>query len=154
MGGVFNFDTYENPCELPWVLTMRWILGALQVVVNMFVTIIFANERDMQCLEGLIVQPVFQAFLGFLVMATAVVGSPVYFVVISCVLNIIMCFVNWFFYYLYKRSATVWKEKLQNRFYYGTIVMSIISGLSAFLGLALQTYGHSDNCGIDSVNHS
>ena len=36
-------------------------------------------------------QPVFQAFLGFLVMATAIVETPVYFVVISCLLNITMC---------------------------------------------------------------
>ena len=42
----------------------------------MIITILFANEENLSCLEGLIVQPVFQAFLGFLVMATAVVGTP------------------------------------------------------------------------------
>ena len=36
--------------------------------------------------------------------------------------------VNWFFYYLYNRSAKQWKEKLHKRFFYGTIVMSVISG--------------------------
>ena len=39
-------------------------------------------------------KPVFQAFLGFLVMATAIVETPVYFVVISCLLNIVMCGVS------------------------------------------------------------
>ena len=39
-------------------------------------------------------QPVFQAFLGFLVMATAIVETPIYFVVISCLLNITMCGVS------------------------------------------------------------
>ena len=48
----------------------------MQVLVNMIITILFANEENLSCLEGLIVQPVFQAFLGFLVMATAVVDTP------------------------------------------------------------------------------
>jgi len=87
-------------------------------------------------------------------MATAIVETPVYFVVISCLLNIIMCGVNWFFYYLYNRSAKRWKEKLHKRFFYGTIVMSVISGSSAVLGLTLQTYGHSENCGIGKTDHS
>jgi len=110
--------------------------------------VLFANERNLSCLEGLIVQPVFQAMLGFLVMATAVVGSPVYFVVISALLNILMCIVNWFFFYLYRRSAKTWNEKLQKRFFYGTIVMSIIALSSSLLGLLGQTYKHSENCGV------
>ena len=94
----------------------------------MIISIMFANEKNLSCLEGLIVQekrltssvryskyfvrgffrgtfylvlfsvnlyqPVFQAFLGFLVMATAIVETPIYFVVISCLLNIIMCGVS------------------------------------------------------------
>ena len=103
-------------------------------MANMIISIMFANEKNLSCLEGLIVQekikihcmvriyfvrlyapygtvpfswyisltnsisifpkPVFQAFLGFLVMATAIVETPVYFVVISCLLNIIMCGVS------------------------------------------------------------
>ena len=62
----------SDKCQKPKIK----ILGALQVVVNMIITILFANEENLSCLEGLIVQPVFQAFLGFLVMATAVVGTP------------------------------------------------------------------------------
>ena len=104
--GFFNFDLYDNPCELPWVLTARWvsfffnldifekqfflkILGAMQVLVNMIITILFANEENLSCFEGLIVQPVFQAFLGFLVMATAVVDTPSKFTCVfySCLLS-------------------------------------------------------------------
>ena len=56
--------------------SVKKILGAVQVIVNMIITILFANEESLSCFEGLIVQPVFQAFLGFLVMATAVVDTP------------------------------------------------------------------------------
>ena len=39
MGGLFNYDLYVNPCELVWILQTRWILGALQVLVNMVITV-------------------------------------------------------------------------------------------------------------------
>ena len=76
----------------------------------------------------------------------------VYFVVISCLLNIAMCACNWLFYYLYDRSAKQWKEEFLSRFKYGTIVMSIISLASALIGLTMQTYPHSDNCGVGMPN--
>ena len=59
-----------------------------------------------------------------------------------------MTAVNWLFYYLYDRSAKRWKEEFLSRFKYGTIAMSIISLASAFIGLTMQTYPHSENCGI------
>ena len=74
--GIYYFDTFENPCEYTWVLqtryeidstryflmkTFRNICGAMQIFVNMILTIVFANEKNLSCHEGLIIQPVIQA---------------------------------------------------------------------------------------------
>ena len=75
--GIYNFDTYENPCEYTWVLQTRYriqnstfrtlnkivfrnVCGAMQIFVNMILVIVFANEKNLSCHEGLIVQPVIQ----------------------------------------------------------------------------------------------
>lgn len=74
--GIYYFDTFDNPCEYTWVLQTRYentfsdeltktifrnICGAMQIFVNMILTIVFANEKNLSCHEGLIIQPVIQA---------------------------------------------------------------------------------------------
>ena len=100
----------------------------MQIFVNMILVIVFANEKNLSCHEGLIVQPVIQVrleraatystnpiaklrrslsfsqgLLGFLTMGSATTGASVTMVVFSGFLNLVAIFVNWLFFYLYTK---------------------------------------------------
>jgi hypothetical protein len=47
--------------KIYFIKTFRNICGAMQIFVNMILTIVFANEKNLSCHEGLIIQPVIQA---------------------------------------------------------------------------------------------
>jgi len=142
--GIYYFDTFENPCEYTWVLQTRNICGAMQIFVNMILTIVFANEKNLSCHEGLIIQPVIQGLLGFLTMGSATTGASVTMVVISGLLNLVAISVNWLFLYLYMkmhRKGDI-EMPLGRKFLFGTILMTLMAGTSAVIGLAFQTKCH------------
>ncbi|CAG5095691.1 Oidioi.mRNA.OKI2018_I69.XSR.g14296.t1.cds [Oikopleura dioica] len=142
--GIYNFDTYENPCEYTWVLQTRNVCGAMQIFVNMILVIVFANEKNLSCHEGLIVQPVIQGLLGFLTMGSATTGASVTMVVISGLLNLVAIFVNWLFFYLYTKIQRKAEKEvpLGRKYLFGTILMTLMAGTSAIIGLAFQTKCH------------